>query len=119
MSGLMFKDMIHILGVSNSVSAEEFYCGKLGLEQSYAHPPAPNQLDPCYMGLSRYRTHTVVSSSRNILPGQQSAQIYVEDVAALDEDFSETVSDSIQADDFPPPEILPIHDMLPHRGLVP
>ena len=48
----MFRSAIPVLHVGSSVSAEEFYCNKLGFHREFAYRPggAP---DPCYLGIAR------------------------------------------------------------------
>ena len=84
----MFKEAVPILGVSSSVAAEEFYCGKLGFGRVYAWRPHPTKQDPCYMGVVRDSAHIVVSSfPGDGPPGTRTVQIYVEDAAAVYEEY--------------------------------
>jgi catechol 2,3-dioxygenase-like lactoylglutathione lyase family enzyme len=86
----MFKVALPILGVSSSEAAEEFYCGKLGFERIYAYRPNPAALDPCYMGVVRDEAHIVVSSFEGDgPPGARNVQIYVEDIAAIYEEYKQ------------------------------
>ena len=80
----MFQRAVPILGVSKSAEAEAFYCGKLGFQRQFAYRPAPERLDPCYMGIGRDEAHMVISSfPPDGPPGTRTVQIFVEDVAAL------------------------------------
>src|SRR5262245_43695215 len=86
----MFKIALPILGVSNSVIAEEFYCGQLGFRQKYAYRPNPMNQDPCWMGVVRDGAQLVLSSfAGDGPPGSRNVQIYVEDVAAIRREFQE------------------------------
>ena len=49
----MLKLAIPLLHVSNSASAEEFYCSRLGFRREFAHRPDGVTTDPCYMGVTR------------------------------------------------------------------
>ena len=57
----MFKLAIPVLHVSNSATAEEFYCDRLGFHQKFAYRPFGGS-DPCYMGLTRDEVDLHVSS---------------------------------------------------------
>lgn len=84
----MFKLAIPILGVSNSESAEEFYCGKLGFYRQYAWRPDSKNPDPCYMGLVRDEAHIVISTFEGDGPaGSRNVQIYVDDEKTIYEEF--------------------------------
>lgn len=49
----MLKLAIPLLHVSNSASAVEFYCNRLGFKQEFSHRPEGVTTDPCYIGVSR------------------------------------------------------------------
>ncbi len=84
----MFKIALPILGVSSSVAAEVFYCGKLGFRRKYAYRPDPRKLDPCWMGIVRDGAHLVLSSfDGDGPPGSRNVQIHVDDVVALRSEF--------------------------------
>ena len=84
----MFRQAVPILGVANTAVAEDFYCGHLGFRRAYAYRPDPEKVDPCYMGLVRDAAHLVVSSfGGDGPPGSRNVQIYVDDVAAIFEEF--------------------------------
>jgi uncharacterized glyoxalase superfamily protein PhnB len=57
----MFKFAIPVLHVSRSTEAEEFYCKRLGFEQTFAYRPFGGA-DPCYMELVRDNVHLHLSS---------------------------------------------------------
>jgi hypothetical protein len=80
MADQRFKVAVPILGVSDSVAAEKFYCAKLGFRKRFAYRPNPSKLEPCYMGLERDDAQLVVSSfPGDGLPGTRTVQIYIED----------------------------------------
>jgi len=86
----MFKIALPILGISNSASAEKFYCGQLGFRRKYAYRPDPAKLDPCWLGVVRDGAHLVLSSfDGDGPPGGRNLQIYVEDAAAVRREFQE------------------------------
>jgi catechol 2,3-dioxygenase-like lactoylglutathione lyase family enzyme len=92
----MFKLAVPILGVSKSQQAEAFYCGKLGFRREFAWRPAPDQADPCYMGIVRDTAHMVISSfPPDGPPGTRTVQIFVEDVAALRDELIRAGVDSV------------------------
>ena len=86
----MFRIAIPILGVSNSLVAEKFYCEQLRFRRKYAYRPNPEKLDPCWMGVVRDGAHIVLSSFQSDgPPGSRNVQIYVDDVVALQREFKE------------------------------
>ena len=87
----MFKVAIPILGVSSSLSAEAFYCGKLGFRRAYAYRPNPERTDPCYMGVVRDGAHIVLSSfDGDGPPGSRNVQIYVDNLVEVRDEFRST-----------------------------
>ncbi len=58
---MMLKFAIPVLHVTSSIAAEEFYCERLGFEQTFAYRPFGGS-DPCYMGLNRDDVEIHVSS---------------------------------------------------------
>jgi catechol 2,3-dioxygenase-like lactoylglutathione lyase family enzyme len=84
----VFKIAIPILGVSSSLAAEQFYVGKLGFRRAYAYRPAPEQSDPCYLGVIRDGAHIVLSSFESDgPPGARNVQIYVDDILQVRDEF--------------------------------
>jgi catechol 2,3-dioxygenase-like lactoylglutathione lyase family enzyme len=84
----MFRIALPILGVASSVTAEEFYCGRLGFRRKYAYRPDPAKPDPCWLGVVRDGAHIVLSSFEGDgPPGTRATQIYVDDAAALRREF--------------------------------
>ena len=49
----MFKRAIPVLHVSNSATAEDFYCTRLGFRRQFAYRVDDAKPDTCYMGLTR------------------------------------------------------------------
>jgi len=85
----MFKIALPILGVTSSVVAEKFYCEKLGFRRAYAYRPNPQELDPCWLGVIRDGAHLVLSSfAGDGPPGTRNVQLLVDDVAALQQEFT-------------------------------
>src|SRR5215471_13605642 len=92
----MFQLAVPILGVARSEEAEAFYCGKLGFTRSFAYRPAPDRLDPCYMGIARDEAHLVISSfPPDGPPGSRTVQIFVEDLATLHDELANSGVDSL------------------------
>jgi catechol 2,3-dioxygenase-like lactoylglutathione lyase family enzyme len=86
----MFKIALPILGISNSVITERFYCGQLGFKRKYAYRPNPSKQDPCWLGVVRDGAHLVLSSFQGDGPaGSRNVQIYVEDAAVVRREFLE------------------------------
>jgi len=50
---MMFRSATPLLHVSNSATAQRFYCDQLGFRLEFAHRANQQLADPCYMGLSR------------------------------------------------------------------
>lgn len=85
----MFKIALPILGVTSSVVAEKFYCEQLGFRRAYAYRPNPEKLDPYWLGVIRDGAHLVLSSfAGDGPPGTRNVQLLVEDVAALQQEFT-------------------------------
>lgn len=80
----MFTFAIPVLHVSTVVTAEDFYCRRLGFTKNFTYRlPDETQTDPCYMGLTRDSVELHVSS----FPGDGVAGavvfLVVEDLDAL------------------------------------
>jgi catechol 2,3-dioxygenase-like lactoylglutathione lyase family enzyme len=76
----MIKTAIPLLHVASSLSAEDFYCNKLGFRKEFAYRSNDTNADPCYMGISRDGVWLHVSS----FPGDG----VVDDVDALHAEFA-------------------------------
>jgi uncharacterized glyoxalase superfamily protein PhnB len=84
----MLKSAIPLLHVSNAAAAAKFYCEGLGFTLEFAHRPEGVETDPCYMGISRGGVWLNLSSfSGDGVPGGV-ANLLVEDVDALYEEFT-------------------------------
>ena len=57
----MIKIAIPLLHVSDSVSAEEFYCNQLGFKKTFVYRPFDGS-EPCYFGIMRDAAYVHVSS---------------------------------------------------------
>ena len=79
----MFKLAIPVLHVSNTASAEEFYCKRLGFSQQFAYRFDEAQSDPCYMGLARDGVRLHISSFAGDGVSGGVVFLVVEDVDAL------------------------------------
>jgi uncharacterized glyoxalase superfamily protein PhnB len=85
----MFRVAVPILGVAESAEAENFYCGKLGFQRTFAYRPDSERLDPCYMGIVRDGAQMVISSfGPDGPPGSRTVQIFVDDVVALRDELT-------------------------------
>ena len=79
----MFKAAIPVLHVRSSVSAEEFYCKRLGFRRQFAYRADESKPDPCYMGLVRDNAWLHVSSFSGDAVSGGVVRLDVEDVDAL------------------------------------
>jgi catechol 2,3-dioxygenase-like lactoylglutathione lyase family enzyme len=79
---------IPVLHISDSRSAEDFYCGKLGFTVQWDYRPASPKSDPAYLGLDRDGVGIHLSS----FPGDgvygSVAAFYVNGVDALFAEFA-------------------------------
>jgi uncharacterized glyoxalase superfamily protein PhnB len=83
----MYKLAIPVLHVSNSATAEDFYCARLGFRREFAYRVDETKPDPCYMGLTRDDAWLHVSSfSGDAIPGGV-VYLLVDDVDALHAEF--------------------------------
>lgn len=58
---MMLKFAIPVLHVTSSAAAEDFYCERLGFQQTFACRPFGGA-DPCYMGIARDEVELHLSS---------------------------------------------------------
>ena len=79
----MFKLAIPVLHVNSSVTAEEFYCGRLGFRRDFAYRVDDTRSDPCYMGLTRDGVELHLSSFSGDGVAGGVVFLLVEDVDAL------------------------------------
>lgn len=83
----MLKVAVPVLHVSSSITAEEFYCKRLGFRRSFAYRIDDRKADPCYLGLIRdgVRLHLSSFSGDGVSGGV--ACFFVDDVDALYTEF--------------------------------
>jgi uncharacterized glyoxalase superfamily protein PhnB len=79
----LFKLAIPVLHVRSSVSAEEFYCQRLGFRREFAYRVDESKADPCYMGLVRDNARLHVSSFSGDGVSGGVVRFEVEDVDGL------------------------------------
>lgn len=79
---------IPVLHISDSQSAEEFYCRKLGFARQWDYRPASPKADPAYLGLDRDGVQLHLSSFSGDGVYGSVAAFYVTDVDALFAEFS-------------------------------
>jgi catechol 2,3-dioxygenase-like lactoylglutathione lyase family enzyme len=92
----MFRLAIPILGVSDSVAAEAFYCQKLGFRPKYVYRPDPKKSDPCWMGVVRDGAHVVLSSFAGDGPaGSRNIQIFIDDAVAVHREYEDAGVESL------------------------
>ena len=83
----MLMCAIPVLHVSSSMAAEHFYCTGLGFQKRFAYRPDEGHADPCYMGLIRDGVVLHVSSFPGDGVAGGVANIIVDDVDALHDEF--------------------------------
>jgi uncharacterized glyoxalase superfamily protein PhnB len=83
----MLKLAIPVLHVSDSASAEAHYCGMLGFRLESATRADESLADPCYMAVSRDGAWLHLSSFSGDGVAGGVAQVLVDDVDALHEEF--------------------------------
>ncbi|MGB8322352.1 MAG: glyoxalase superfamily protein [Candidatus Acidiferrum sp.] len=84
----MIKTAIPLLHVASSLSAEDFYCNKLGFRKEFAYRSNDTKADPCYMGISRDDVWLHVSSFSGDGLSGSVANLIVDDVDALHAEFA-------------------------------
>ena len=82
----MIKLAIPLLHVSDSTSAENFYCNQLGFSVTFTYRPFDG-MDPCYLGIIRDNIQIHLSSfPEDGLPGN-AVGLIVDDVDSLYKEF--------------------------------
>ncbi len=82
----MIKLAVPLLHVSDSMSAENFYCQQLGFKKVFVNR-SDTSADPCYLGLSRDGALLHLSSfSGDGVPGNV-VNLFVNDVDTLHDEF--------------------------------
>ena len=94
----LLKFAIPVLHVSSSVSAEEFYCNRLGFQRQFAYRLDETKPDPCYMGLTRDRVRLHLSSFSG--DGVSGGAVYVA-VVDVDSLHAELVAKGVAIDTGP------------------
>ena len=84
----MLKLAIPLLHVSDSATAEHFYCGQLGFHLEFAHRPEGVNLGPCYLGIRRDGVWLHLSSFSGDGVAGGVANLIVDDVDALHREFA-------------------------------
>jgi uncharacterized glyoxalase superfamily protein PhnB len=82
----MLKVAVPEIHVRHSLSAKDFYSGKLGFDCVWSWRPDETKDDPCYMGLVRDGVRLSVTSFEDGALGT-SLYVYVDDVDALHAEF--------------------------------
>src|SRR6478672_6575661 len=83
----MLKLAIPLLHVSDPVTAEKFYCDKLGFQKTFAFRPF-GESGPCYFGLERDGIRIHLSSFPGDSKPGSAIVLITEDVDALFEEFA-------------------------------
>jgi uncharacterized glyoxalase superfamily protein PhnB len=83
----VLKLAIPLLHVSNSASAEKFYCSQLGFRWEFAHRPDGVTTDPCYMGVTRDGVWLNLSSFSGDGVSGGVVNLITEEVDALHAEF--------------------------------
>jgi uncharacterized glyoxalase superfamily protein PhnB len=90
----MIKIAIPLLHISNSISAENFYCNRLGFSKAFAYRPF-GETGPCYLGLVRDDVKIHLSSFPEDGKPGNAIVLIVDDVDALHKEF---VSKGVEID---------------------
>lgn len=90
----MIKVAIPLLHISNSASAESFYCNQLGFTKTFAYRPFGNP-EPCYLGLVRDDIRIHLSSFAEDGKSGNAIVLIVDDVDLLHQEF---VSKGVEID---------------------
>jgi uncharacterized glyoxalase superfamily protein PhnB len=83
----LLKLAIPLLHVSNSASAEDFYCNRLGFHREFAHRADDTKPEPRYMGVSRDGVWLHISSFSGDGVSGGVANLIVDNVDALHAEF--------------------------------
>lgn len=84
----MITNAVPIIVVSDSARAEEYYCGVLGFQKTFAYPKDAPKSDPRYVGLTRDGVSLHLHSYKPERAGMTDAFCWVTDVDQLHEEFS-------------------------------
>jgi uncharacterized glyoxalase superfamily protein PhnB len=94
----LIKVAIPVLRVSNSTTAEDFYCNQLGFRREFALRLDDKKLDPCYMGVTRDGVWLHISS----FPGDGNSGVVVNLVVeGVDALHAELVAKAVHIDTGP------------------
>src|SRR5438876_214837 len=85
----MFKIAIPVIHISDSATAQDFYCKRLGFSLLFSFRPDETNNDPCYMTLVRDGAYLHVTSYKN---GTVETSVVYLIVNAVDELYSELVA---------------------------
>lgn len=83
----MFKVAVPVIHVSDSATAEEFYCKRLGFKLLFSYRPDETNIDPCYMTLVRDSAYLHVTSYKDGMVGVSVVYLLVDDVDVLYSEF--------------------------------
>jgi len=83
----MIKLAIPVLHISDSASAEQFYCEQLGFKKSFSYQPF-GQSGPCYFGITRNDIRIHLSSFPEDGIAGNAVVLVVENVDALHDEFA-------------------------------
>lgn len=84
----MIQGVIPLLRVSNTASAQAFYCHGLGFHLEFAQRADINSEDPCYMGVSRDGVWLHLSSFSNDGIRGSVVNVIVDNVDDLHAEFA-------------------------------
>jgi catechol 2,3-dioxygenase-like lactoylglutathione lyase family enzyme len=79
----MLELAVPVIRVSDSKTAEAFYCGGLGFRVAAAWRPDGAKSDPCYMTLVRDGAQLHVHSFQSGASGESAVYVFVDDIDAL------------------------------------
>ena len=84
----MITSAIPVIAVSDSATAEDYYCRVLGFQKMFAYRPDTTKRDPCYLGVARDGVWLHLQSFKRERAGMTDAFLWVADVDLLHDEVS-------------------------------
>ena len=84
----MITSAIPVIAVSDSATAEDYYCRVLGFQKMFAYRPDTTKRDPCYLGVAQDGVWLHLQSFKRERAGMTEAFLWVADVDLLHDEVS-------------------------------
>jgi uncharacterized glyoxalase superfamily protein PhnB len=81
--GIMIKNAVPVIAVSDTAAAEDYYCRVLGFQKRFAYRPDPARRDPGYLGVERDGVSLHLESFKPERAGLTTVFLWVTDVDGL------------------------------------